>query len=434
MTAPTSSQTSSQTSTQTSTPAGTGTGLPADGGPGAVAASLAAIAERDGRLRAFTAVVADPAPAGAGPLSGVPFAVKEIIDVAGLPVTCGSPVLRDRVPQADAESVARLRAAGAVVVGMTTTTPFACGTTTVTDNPHAPGHTPGGSSAGSAAAVGAGLVPLALASQSQASTIRPASYCGAWGLKPSHGRLPRRGMHLLADTLDDLGLIASSLELLTTAFGVLAPSPAPSPAALGRAPRRPLRVGRVRLDDGGLPRQTTLGALEALVERLPGGGVIVESGVPVLADLDATLAGSGLTCFDIFAGESAPLLAGYVAAGEPDPRLREMVDHAAALGPAGLEAALARREELRSAYAALATDYDVLLTLATTNPAPPGHATTGCRRMPATASLLGVPALSAPWLEVEGLPQGVQLLGFEGRDEELLAAAHTLAARLEETA
>lgn len=428
------------TSIPAGTPASTATGLPADGGPGAVAASLAAIAERDGRLRAFTAVVADPVPAGPGPLSGVPFAVKEIIDVAGLPVTCGSPVLRDRVPEADAESVARLRAAGAVVVGMTTTTPFACGTTTVTDNPHAPGHTPGGSSAGSAAAVGAGLVPLALASQSQASTIRPASYCGAWGFKPSHGRLPRRGMHLLADTLDDLGLIASSLELLTTAFGVLAEagspatSPATSPEAPGRAPRSRLRVGRLRLDDGGLPRQTTLGALDALVERLPGGGVTVESGVPVLADLDATLAGSGLTCFDIFAGESAPLLAGYVAAGEPDPRLREMVEHAAALGPSGLEAALARREELRTAYAALAADYDVLLTLATTNPAPPGHATTGCRRMPATASLLGVPALSAPWLEVEGLPQGVQLLGFEGRDEELLAAAHTLAARLEETA
>ncbi|MEQ6903594.1 amidase [Nocardioides sp. YIM 152588] len=405
----------------------------------AVARSLAAIAERDPELQAFVHVVADPEPPAAGPLSGLPIAVKEIIDVAGLPVTYGSSLFADRVASRDAEAVARLRAAGAVVVGTTTTTPFACGTTTVTDNPHAPGHTPGGSSAGSAAAVGAGLVPVALASQSQASTIRPASYCGAWGFKPSHLRLPRDGMHLLADTLDDLGLIAGSLEDLTRVVEVLAePGLAARRTGARGAPGVGLRVGLLRLDDGGLPRAETLGALADLVDALPGDGITVASGTPALAAFDAAVAGSGRACFDIFAGESAPVLAAHVAAGEPDPRLREMVDHAAALGGAGLAAALARREELRAAWAALAEEHDVLLTLSTTNPAPPGHASTGCRRMPATASLLGVPALSAPWLTVGGLPQGVQLLGFEGRDEELLAAARVLADRLadrtEETA
>lgn len=387
------------------------------------------LAEVEPWLRAFTHVdlagARDAASSATGPLAGMPFAVKEIIDVAGLPVGLGSRLFADRVPSRDATAVRRLRAAGAVVAGVTTSTPFACGTTTVTANPRRPAATPGGSSAGSGAAVGAGIVPLALASQSQASTLRPASYCGAWGFKPSHLRLPRDGMHLLSDTLDDLGLIAASLDDLAAAVAVLAEPPAPA-ARRDLTAGAPLRVGLVRLDDGGLPRPSTLAALDALVARLGRTDRVDLVWTPELAAFDAAVIGSGVVCFDIFAGEAAAVLAGYVAAGEPDPRLAEMVEHAARLGPAGLDAALARREALRAAYDRLAANVDVLLTLATTNPAPDGHASTGCRRLPATSSLLGVPALSAPWLEVDGMPQGVQLLGFDGRDEDLLAAAALL--------
>lgn len=380
------------------------------------------LTEAEPRLRAFTHVVEQPATAHPdGPLAGLPIAVKEIIDVAGLPVTCGSTSLAGRVPDADATAVALLRAAGAVVVGLTTSTPLACGTTTVTDHPTRPGHTPGGSSAGSAAAVGAGIVPVALTSQSQASTIRPASYCGAWGFKPSHGALPRAGMHLLSDTLDDLGVVAACLDDLEAVLAHLTESVDPRQLA-----PTTLRVGRLSLDDGGLPRPETRAALDALVERLTAAGVDVAEATPELLAADLALQGSGQTCFDIFAGESAPDLAWHIAAGEPDPRLREMVEHAAAIGSEGLARALEHRERLRTTWSALAASYDVLLTLATTNPAPAGHASTGCRRMPATASLLGVPALSAPWLEVDGLPQGVQLIGFAGRDHSLLAAAHRL--------
>lgn len=371
------------------------------------------LADREPDLRAFTHVAADWSH-GDGPLAGMPIAVKEIIDVAGMPVGCGSATLADRVPTADAAITAQLRAGGAVLVGLTTSTPFACGTTTVTDNPRAPGHTPGGSSAGSAAAVGAGIVPVALASQSQASTIRPASYCGAWGYKPSHLRLPRDGMHQLSDTLDDLGLIAASLTDLAAVLRVLV-EPVDPPSLTS-----PLRVGRLSLDDGGLPRPETLAAFEGLLARLD----VTDS--PSLWAVDAELQGSGQACFDIFAGESAPDLAGHVAAGETDPRLQEMVDHASTLGADGLRRALVRRAELRTLWAALAHEYDVLIALATTNPAPAGHASTGCRRMPATASLLGIPAITAPWLTVDGLPQGVQLLGFEGRDAELIEAARVL--------
>ena len=267
------------------------------------------------RVGAFTdldrgLLASGPAPAS-GPLAGMPVAVKEIIDVAGRPTTFGSPLFADRVPERDATAVARLRTAGAAVLGMTTTTPFACGTTTATDNPRAPGRTPGGSSAGSGAAVGAGYVPLALASQSQASTLRPASYCGAWGFKPSHGRLPTDGMHLLAEVLDDLGLIAASISDLRTGFGVLA-EPRTEPAA----DVAELRIGRLRLDDGGLPDAATLAALDGVVERI-GERFPVASGTPELAAVDAVLEGSGTTCFDLFAGQSAATLAAYVEAGEP---------------------------------------------------------------------------------------------------------------------
>lgn len=384
------------------------------------------LAERDAELRAFTHI-AEPPPVDdavpVGPLAGLPVAVKEIIDVAGMPVTYGSPLFADRVPDTDAEAVRRLKAAGAVIAGMTTTTPFACGTTTVTRNPHRLTHTPGGSSAGSGAAVGGGLVPVALASQSQASTLRPASYCGAWGYKPSHLRLPRAGMHLLSDTLDDLGLVAADLDVLEKVLAVLADDWRPE------ATPRTLRVGLVRLDDGDLPRPETLRALEELVQRLDGDGItIVRS--DALRELDEQVDGSGLSCFDIFAGESATVLAEYVAAGEPDPRLREMVDHA---DPARLVRALQHRAALVTAYRVATAAVDVLLTLSTTNPAPEGLESTGCRRMPATSSLLGVPALSAPWLTVDGLPQGVQLLGRPGGDERLVAAARALAAREEAT-
>lgn len=383
-------------------------------------------------LRAFTAVDVDAARtaevAPTAPLAGMPIAVKEIIDVAGWPITRGADTITDRVATTDAEPVRRLREAGAVVLGITTSTPFACGTTTVTANPVDPDRTPGGSSAGSGAAVGAGIVPVALASQSQASTLRPASYCGAWGYKPGHGRLPTEGMHRLTSTLDDLGLITASLGDLRAVCDVLWTSR----SASGGPRDARLRVGVLRLDDGGLPRATTLAAFDEFVAGLRRHPTLaVSSGTAPLAAVDSLLAGSGATCFDIFAGEAAPVLAPWVNAGERDPRLTEMVEHARQATPRGLVLALQQRELLRGVWARLADHFDVLVSLATTNPAPLGHDSTGCRRMPATSSLLGIPALSVPWLTVEGLPQGVQLLGFDGRDEELLDAAAELAALIE---
>jgi Asp-tRNA(Asn)/Glu-tRNA(Gln) amidotransferase A subunit family amidase len=147
-----------------------------------------------------------------GALHGVPVGLKDIIDTSDMPTENGSVLHAGRTPARDAGVAARLRAAGAVIMGKTVTTEFATRAPGKTRNPHHPGHTPGGSSSGSAAAVAAGMVPLALGSQTGGSTIRPAAYCGVYGLKPTHGLVPRHGMFQLSRTLDHVGLFARSID------------------------------------------------------------------------------------------------------------------------------------------------------------------------------------------------------------------------------
>src|ERR671923_1249915 len=147
-----------------------------------------------------------------GPLHGVPVGIKDIIDTADMPTENGSVLHAGRTPSRDAAVVTLLRGAGAVIMGKTVTTEFACGASGKTRNPHDPAYSPGGSSSGSAAAVAAGMVPLALGSQTGGSTVRPASYCGIYGLKPTRGLVPRRGMSRVAQTLDTVGLFARTLD------------------------------------------------------------------------------------------------------------------------------------------------------------------------------------------------------------------------------
>src|SRR2546426_2544729 len=147
-----------------------------------------------------------------GPLHGVPVGIKDIIDTADMPTENGSVLHAGRTPSRDAAVVSLLRGAGAVIMGKTVTTEVATRAAGETRDPHNPAHTPGGSSSGSAAAVAAGMVPLALGSQTTGSTIRPASYCGVYGFKPTHGLVPRHGMFQLSRTLDHVGLFARSLE------------------------------------------------------------------------------------------------------------------------------------------------------------------------------------------------------------------------------
>src|SRR5919106_1593164 len=147
-----------------------------------------------------------------GPLHGVPVGIKDIIDTTDMPTENGTVLHKGRTPRDDATVARMLRAAGAVILGKTVTTECAYFNPGKTRNPHNPEHTPGGSSSGSAAAVGAGMVPLALGSQTAGSVIRPAAFCGVYGFKPTHGLIPRTGILTLSRTLDHVGLFARSLE------------------------------------------------------------------------------------------------------------------------------------------------------------------------------------------------------------------------------
>jgi Asp-tRNA(Asn)/Glu-tRNA(Gln) amidotransferase A subunit family amidase len=185
---------------------------------------LARIASRDGEFKAFVrlssaarnaADVATERYRRGAPLSmvdGCPIGIKDIMDTADMPTEMGSPAFAGWQPAYDAACVQALRVGGAVIVGKTATTAFACGGPTVTTNPFDARRTPGGSSSGSGAAVGAGMLPVALGTQTQGSTLRPASYCGTVGFKPTHGVLDMRGVHPISVTHDHLGVLTGTLE------------------------------------------------------------------------------------------------------------------------------------------------------------------------------------------------------------------------------
>src|SRR5512138_1011679 len=202
----------------------------------AIAQSLEAIAAQDKTIGAFVCHrIAAHAP-NAGPLRGIAVGIKDIIDTANFSTEMGSPIYRGFHPRADAPVVSMLKRAGATIIGKTTTTPFAANDPTATLNPHNHAHTPGGSSAGSAAAVGAGMIPLALGTQTGGSVIRPASFCGTAAIKPSYRLLPTVGVKCYSWTLDTVGLfaagvddVARGLAAMTGRPGLLLPSNLPTP-------------------------------------------------------------------------------------------------------------------------------------------------------------------------------------------------------------
>ena len=219
----------------------------------ATAACLRRIPETEPRLKAWAYVDGEHAMAQAraldakrksgaqiGALHGVPVGIKDVIDTAGMPTEYGSPLGQGRVPREDALLVAKLRAAGAVILGKTVTTELAFMQPSGSRNPHDPERTPGGSSSGSAVAVAAGQVPLAVGTQTGGSVIRPASYCGVVGFKPSYGLIGRSGVLTQSPFLDTIGGFARSLEDVALLVEAMAGRPAGrrQPARLGPAARR----------------------------------------------------------------------------------------------------------------------------------------------------------------------------------------------------
>src|SRR5437868_15315671 len=186
----------------------------------AISQSCEAIGAHDKTIGAFVCRAKTVHAAGTGPLRGIAVGIKDIIDTADLPTEMGSPIYKNFRPRADAAVVMMLKQAGATIIGKTTTTPFAANDPTTTLNPRNHAHTPGGASSGSAAAVAAGMIPLALGTQTGGSVIRPASFCGIAAIKPSYRLLPTVGVKCFSWTLDTVGLFAAGVKDLS--YGLLA--------------------------------------------------------------------------------------------------------------------------------------------------------------------------------------------------------------------
>ncbi|KAB1073748.1 amidase [Methylobacterium planeticum] len=394
-------------------------------------ACLDAARARDPGLRAFTHL-ASTLRAGTGPFGGIPVGIKDIIATADMPTASGSAAFADHVPAADAWVVARLRTLGASILGKTVTTEFAWRHPGPTHNPWRQGHTPGGSSSGSAAAVAAGLVPLALGSQTFGSVIRPAAFCGVVGLKPSFGAIPRVGVHPLAGSLDHVGLFTRSVADAAYALSWLAARddgdrhgrPLPPFTVDPEAGLEPLPAPRLALLRGALwdeaeTEQRDL--VEAAVRRFRAAGGRVEE--LVLPEAFEALPRAARTILAAEAGATfAPLVARF-----PDrtsPVLKDLVREGAALSAIPYVDALRLQSALRAQLGPVLDGFDAILTLPASGPAPEGLAFTGDPAFCVPWTCLGVPAITLPASETpDGLPLGIQLVAPYRADLRLLRTA-----------
>jgi Asp-tRNA(Asn)/Glu-tRNA(Gln) amidotransferase A subunit family amidase len=364
------------------------------------------------------------------PLHGVPIAVKDIFDTADMPTEYGTPLHAGHRPKADAWTVAHLRALGAVILGKTVTTEFAIAAAGKTRNPHDPARTPGGSSSGSAAAVAAGMAPVALGTQTGASIIRPAAYCGVVGYKPSFGLIPRTGILPAAPSFDHAGVLARTVAdaawLAQHLLGRDAGDPAAAPPKglrlhpLAPEPRRPRLVFlRTPLWETVEPL-----AAEALL-RFAAQLRIEERELPALFARAA----------ELFRAVGGPEMAQSLAAdwergaAEMSQRLCDTLEAGRKVSAMDYLEGQAAVASLRRMLADVLADVDAAITPATTGPAPLFESGTGNPVCSLIWSLTGAPSLSLPLLALDGLPLGVQVVGPHGTDRSVLRAAHWLERR-----
>jgi Asp-tRNA(Asn)/Glu-tRNA(Gln) amidotransferase A subunit family amidase len=413
-------------------------------------ACLDRIAALDGEIRAFAHLDRDHVLAQAralderraerrstGPLHGIPVAIKDIIDTADYPTEFGSPIGKGRRTRHDAAVVARLRAAGAVIIGKTVTTEFAYYHPGPTRNPHDTTHTPGGSSSGSAAAVAAQMVPLAIGSQTNGSVIRPAAFCGVFAIKPSHGLVSRAGVLPLSRTLDHVGAFARSLPDLALVLEAIAghdpadpdtwPFAAPDfRREQSEPPPLPPRFAFVRTPVWDKADAETRAAFDELVTAL---GSAVET-----VDLPQSWTEAWEVQRTIMAVDMTHNLAALVGRGEPSKKLRELLAHGRSVSAVDYLDALDKAPRYASGLAEIFDKYDAILTPAAPGVAPKGLDSTGDPVFCTLWTLSGLPALSLPLLAGKGgLPLGVQLVGPAGRDGRLLRTATALIEMLRET-
>jgi Asp-tRNA(Asn)/Glu-tRNA(Gln) amidotransferase A subunit family amidase len=373
-----------------------------------------------------------------GRLSGVPVAVKDAFDTLDMPTEYGSKSLAGRQPRWDATAVKKLREAGAVVFGKTKLPDFCLGQAADTRNPHHLEHTPGGSSSGSAAAVAAGMVPVAIGSQTVGSVIRPASFCGVIGFKPTRGLISRAGMQPLSTTIDQVGVFGRDIEDVALVAEVMIGADDSDPTTKGILPRHLLSTCQqeppfapkfvfMRTPFWDQMDPSAQEAFEALVEAL--GDHVVTIDLPDVA----RVAVERLTT--IAEAEFTAAMQEHLAhsSGEVSERVLEIVARGRKISAMDYLKAKDGIESTASGFDEFFERFDAILTPATLGPAPKGIESTGDPIMAALWSYTGMPAISLPLLQSdEGLPIGVQLVGARHDDGRLLRTSRWLLKNFDE--
>lgn len=373
-------------------------------------------------------------------VDGLPLAVKDCFDVQGFPTRVNSALFADAPPaHVDAAHVEALRRGGAVVIGKTVTTELTMAAPGPTMNPWDLRRTPGGSSSGSAAAVAAGMVPLATGSQVRGSGIRPASICGVMALKPTFGALNRHGGFDPSPSLNHLVVLGGHLEDIWQAAHVIAQDvggdPGFRPLAGGPdlpAPRKPLRLARQRTFGWTLTDEASKEAFERLLQQLASLGVeiVPPEASDELSTYEDVTTRTPEWFFNLMLWEiRSPMRACRVA--HPDAMSETMRGHVAkaeALTVDDYCNALAAQNELRAKHRALRGKVDAFITLAHIGPGQFGQPLLGTPWYNDPSSAIGAPTLNLPLLAVDSAPLGIQLMGFEGEDRDLVAMAHWIMA------
>jgi Asp-tRNA(Asn)/Glu-tRNA(Gln) amidotransferase A subunit family amidase len=374
-----------------------------------------------------------------GPLFGLPIGVKDIIDTADLPTEDGTVLHAGRMPREDAAVVRRLRIAGGLVMGKTVTTELATYAPGKTRNPHHPGYTPGGSSSGSAAAVAAGMVPLAIGTQTNGSVVRPASFCGVFGFKPSAGLIPRTGVLTQSPPLDAVGVFGRTLDDIALLAEALAGHDPQDPMSRRRAAPPLTRLART---DAPLPptlawvptpfwdrvAPDAQAAFGELVELLT--GRIAPFDLPASA-VDAVLWHKTVMEADLAGSLEIEYERGR---DQLSKSLRSQIERGRAVSAVAYRQALARVPVLLASLETVFEHFDALVTPAALGTAPQGLAATGDPVMCTLWTFLGMPCLSLPLLHGENsLPLGVQLVGKLGDDARLLRTARWLVRSVQAT-
>ena len=368
------------------------------------------------------------------PIDGMPVGIKDIMETADMPTAQGSPLFAGWEGRRDSAAVVALREAGAVIVGKTVTTEFADLNPAGTRNPWDLTRTPGGSSSGSGAAVGSGMVAAALGSQVGGSIIRPASFCGAFGFKPSVGAINRGGSFdvfsqsttgVIGASLDDTWTVARAVSARVGGDpghpGLMGPLEAP-------AARIPRRVAMLRTEGWSVASKEAIAALERTRRRLESSGVEVLDAEeePSIAEVEAAIAGASVLSGALHRWEGRWLLRTYAA--DMDASLLSEISRGRLISANTMTqeeyvALVDRRRASRDVYARLRPSFDACITLSAPGAAPVGLGSTGDPSFTVWTSLLGVPTVSLPVLRVEGLPLGLQVVGHFDADAELFSTA-----------